>query len=337
MIVGVDVAERTRSGQHGSMQPMLATPVDPQAGLPVDGTVWAFEVKWDGMRVLADLRDGAVRLLSRTGRDVTMAFPELQSLAGVHPDVLLDGEVIVISDGTPSFAELAERFHVRDAGRAAALAKHSPVTLVAFDALRLYGVDLTPRAWQERRESLERLGPSGDAWQLSPAYDDCAALLNATTEQGLEGVVAKRRASRYQPGVRSVDWLKFAHRSTQSCLVVGWRPENGTLHRLGALLLGVRDGAGEPVRFAGRVGSGIGGAAQADLHSVLAELVLDEPAVTGAVPKSDAANAVWVRPQVVVEVRHTGWTGTGRLRQPVFRGIRSDVDPESVTAEPGRA
>jgi bifunctional non-homologous end joining protein LigD len=328
VIVRPKVAERTRPRQHGPMRPMLATPMDPDAGLPADGDLWAYEVKWDGMRVLADLRDGAVRLLNRSGHDVSVAFPELQALAGVHPDVLLDGEVIVLVDGAPSFEDLAERLSIDSAGRVPDGAGHAPARLVAFDALRLYGVDLTGRAWQERRESLERLAPSGAAWQLSPAYDDGAALLRATTEQGLEGVVAKRRASRYQPGVRSPDWVAFAHRRTQHCLVVGWRPESG------ALLLGVRDGDGAALRYAGRVSGGIGAAVRAELERGLA---VEEPAVNGDVPKPDAADAVWVRPALVVEVRFAGWTRNGRLRQPEFRGLRADLDPAAATADPVRA
>jgi hypothetical protein len=155
---------------------MLATPADAQVGLPGDGRTWAYEVKWDGMRVLADVHGGRLRLTSRTGRDITVAFPELRGLAEAHPDVLLDGEVIVFAGGTPSFAALADRIHVTDPRRAASLASRAPATLIAFDVLRLYGVDLLDRSWQERREALERLTPSGTAWQLSPVYDDRDAL-----------------------------------------------------------------------------------------------------------------------------------------------------------------
>src|SRR3954466_11889875 len=151
---------------------MLAVPAERAGGLPDDAERWAYEVKWDGMRVLADVRDGRVRLTSRRENDVTVAFPELAGLAGVHSDVLLDGEVVVLRGGVPSFPALAERFHVRDAGRAAALARVSSATLIAFDVLRLYGVDLTARAWQERREALERLPPDGRPGRESPPHRD---------------------------------------------------------------------------------------------------------------------------------------------------------------------
>src|SRR3954467_11485906 len=147
---------------------MLAVPAERVGGLPLDGSAWAYEVKWDGMRVLADVQDGRVRLWSRRGNDTSVAFPELAGLASAHADVLLDGEVVVLRNGVPSFAALAERFHVRDARRAAALASAAPATLIAFDVLRLYGVDLTSRPWQERRDALERLAARGTAGQRSP-------------------------------------------------------------------------------------------------------------------------------------------------------------------------
>ena len=331
----------------GTMRPMLATPADPERGLPADGERWAYEVKWDGMRVLADIAEGEITLRSRTGRDVLVAFPEFEPLATAHPDVLLDGEIVVLSNGIPSFAALADRMHVRDARRAAALAARAPATFIAFDALRMYGVDLTTRTWQERREALERLGPSGDAWQLSPVYADRDSLVAATVEQGLEGVVAKRRASRYHPGVRSPDWVKLAHKHVQTCVVGGWRPEvsaaGGPSDRIGALLLGVwergsleavDDDAPRRLRFAGRVGSGLMAAGpQVDLVRLLRPLVRDTSPFDTPVPREDAVTARWVEPRVVVEVRHLGRTEGGRLRQPVFRGIRDDVEPADVRDE----
>jgi bifunctional non-homologous end joining protein LigD len=320
------------------MRPMLATPADPEKGLPADGTRWAYEVKWDGMRVLADIHDGKVSLHSRTERDITVSFPELGALGNAHPDVLLDGEIVVLANGIPSFEALAERFHVREARKAAALAAAAPASLIAFDALRLYGVDLMGRPWQERREALERLGPAGRQWQLSPVHQDLEALLSATLEHGLEGVVAKRRTSLYRPGVRSSDWLKLAHRRVQSAVVGGWRPETTSAARIGALMLGVwaerLDGSGRYLRFAGRVGSGLVGAGpQADLHRLLGPLALERPPFDDVIPREDALGTHWVEPKVVVEVRHLGRTENGRLRQPVFRGIRPDVESDEVRDE----
>jgi bifunctional non-homologous end joining protein LigD len=309
---------------------MLATAADPLRGLPADGGTWAYEVKWDGIRVLADLHDGALHLASRRGNDVTAAYPELAAIAGAHPDALLDAEVVVLRGGVPSFEAIAARMHVRDRRRAQALAAASPATLIVFDVLRLYGVDLTGRPWSERREVLERLKASGHAWQLSPVYDDRDALVAATLEQNLEGVVAKRRASRYVPGARSSDWVKLAHRRTQTCLVGGWRPETSDDRRIGALLLGlpVADGG---LRFAGRVGSGLAAAAaQEQLAPLLgARRRPTSPFVT-AVPREDSAGTTWVEPTLLVEVRHLGHTDGGRLRQPVFLGVRPDLEPADL-------
>ena len=186
-----------RAAPHsGRVLPMLATPAA-AADVPTDADAWAYEVRWDGVRVLADVHEGGLVLRSGTGRDLGAAFPELAALAGAHPDVLLDAEVVALADGVPSAAALAARC--------------TPVTLVAVDVLRLYGVELLDRPWQQRRESLDRLLPSGRAWQVSPLYPDAAALLAGTLEQGLPGVVAKRRASTYQPGRRSPDWVEHAH------------------------------------------------------------------------------------------------------------------------------
>jgi bifunctional non-homologous end joining protein LigD len=320
------------------MRPMLATAADADRGLPDDGSTWSYEVKWDGMRVLADIHDGRVTLHSRTERDITVAFPELAFLGTAHPDVLLDGEIVVLADGVPSFRALADRMNVREARRAAALAASAPASLIAFDALRMYGVDLTPRSWQERREALERLSPAGRLWQLSPVHDDLGPLLAATLEHGLEGVVAKRRTSPYRPGYRSSDWIKLAHKRSVSVLVGGWRPETSDAGRIGALLMGAwsqsLDGGEPELSFAGRMGSGLAAAtAQADLHRILGPLATSTSPFASPIPRIDAKGASWVRPELVIEVRHLGRNESGRLRQPVFRGIRTDLDPTDVVLD----
>ena len=330
----VRLPQAVRDGQHGAVKPMLAAPA-PDGRLPV-GDGWAFEVKWDGMRVLADLRGGRVRLTSRLGNDVTAAWPELEPLGALADDALLDGEVVVLRRGVPSFWALAERMHVRDARRAAAFAASSPATYVAFDVLRLAGEDLTRTPWTARRAALEGLGPASGRWQVSPVYDDGRALLAATLEQGLEGVVAKRRASRYAPGARNGDWLKLPHRRVQTCVVGGWRPETDDPRRLGALLLGVWDDAADGarvLRFVGRVGSGLATANQDDVRAVLAPHARDTSPFGAPLPREDTVGTRWLEPRVVVDVRHTGHSENGRIRQPVFKGIRDDVDPDAVTGD----
>ncbi|WP_283253059.1 DNA ligase [Actinotalea sp. K2] len=314
---------------------MLATPAPSVEQIP-RGPGWAYEVKWDGVRVLADTTQGDLRLVSRSGREVTVAYPELGGLTEVQGAVL-DGEVVAMSGGRPSFEALAERMHVREAGQAATLARRAPVTFVVFDVLTLYGVDLTRRGFTDRRATLERLTlpPRCD---LSPVYPDVDDLWAVTREHGLEGVVAKRRTSTYQPGRRSPDWVKVAHRSVRTAVVVGWRAEgvgHGTRPpgegvtpgRLGSLLLAApdRDGAW---RYLGRAGSGLAGRRGQDVALALVGLERPQPALDG-IPEVDRRGTTWCEPAVTVDVSYLHRTRIGRLRHPVVRGLRQDteVDP----------
>jgi bifunctional non-homologous end joining protein LigD len=311
------------------MRPMLAS----QGTTIPRGGQWAHEIKWDGMRVLADVADGKVMLLSRNENDVTATFPELSTLVGPGrpDDMLLDGEVVALDAGIPSFGALAERMHVSDARRARRLAAARPVTFMVFDLLRLYGVDLTSRPLAERRAALERIGLDGPSCQVPPTYDDGDALQAATLEQGLEGVVSKRLSSRYRPGRRSPDWLKFAHRGSMSVVVGGWRPETDSAHRLGAVLVGAatRDG----LAYLGRVGSGLAGKEQERVLAALRGLSIGASPFADEVPDMDARGTTWVRPEVVMEVQSLGLSSGGRLRQPAYRGLRPDLSPDDLFEE----
>ena len=307
------------------MQPMLATRAATPADLPRGGE-WVYEVKWDGVRLLADTTAGRLRLLSRNGRDATVAYPELAGLASLSGAVL-DGEVVAMSGGIPSFESLAERMHVRDAARAKVLAARSPVTLLVFDVLSLYGVDLTRRPLDERRATLERLSLPEHV-QLSPVYPDGDALWEVTREHGLEGVLAKRRSSVYQPGRRSADWVKAAHRTTRTALVGGWRVETTARDRIGSLLLGAPDVDGR-LRFLGRAGSGLGGPLATRLAPLLAPLEQPASPFDEPVPAVDARGAHWCEPTLLVDITYLTRMRSGRMRQPVVRGVRDDtvVDP----------
>ena len=209
------------------MRPMLATPgpAAPAGPEVPTGTGWAHEIKWDGIRLIARVRDGALRLTTRSERDVTVAFPELASLADLGHDLTLDGEAVTFVDGAPSFSQLVERVHTTSATKARLLASSRPTTYLAFDLVTLDTLDLTPLPWSARRSALEEILKDRARWKVPPTYADGQDLLHATAERGLEGVVSKRVTSTYQPGVRSPDWLKFPHRATQSVVVGGWRPE----------------------------------------------------------------------------------------------------------------
>ncbi len=308
------------------MRPMLASP----AGRIPTSAGWAHEVKWDGMRVLTDVRAGSLRLSSRSERDVTVAFPELAGLADTFEDMLLDGELVALKNGVPSFGALAERFHVTSARKVAMLAARNPVTLMVFDLLRLYGVDLTSRPFSDRRATLERLELTGPHWQVPPTFTDGPLLHTATRDQGLEGIVSKRLASRYVPGARSEDWLKSPHRPSVSVVIGGWRPETDST-RLGAVLVGVPVEGG--LRYLGRVGSGIAGKSGTLLAEGLAPLTAARSPFVTDVPREDVAGATWVRPVLVCEVQALGLTSQQRLRQPAYRGLRPDLAPEDLAPE----
>lgn len=309
------------------MRPMLATPT---ARVPV-GEAWCHEAKWDGMRVLVDVRDGAVKVFSRSERDVTVAFPELtRPGAGLtaYDDLLLDGEIVVMKQGLPSFRALAERFNVTNAAVADQLASSSPITLMAFDVLRVMGTPVLTRTLRERRQLLEGAG-LGSAWvQVPPTFDDGDMLAEATAAQGLEGVVSKRWSSQYNPGRRTEDWRKVVHRQTGSYVVGGWRYETDSRTRLGALLIGTPTSAG--LMYLGKIGSGLAGKTGAALMPTLAEMHSATSPFADDVPREDRVGVTWTEPTMVVDIEHLGISDHARLRQPSWRGIRHDLTVDDL-------
>lgn len=303
------------------MRPMLATKGD----VVPTGDEWSHEVKWDGVRMLADVSNGAAvaRLSTRNGNDATIAWPDVNPAPMRGRDLLVDGEIIGINDaGVPDFAVIQERMHVRSATTAARLAKSVPATFMVFDVMRLDGRDLTSLPLAERREILEGLDLGG--WQVPPTYDDGVMLHDATLAQGLEGIVSKRLTSTYQPGVRSKAWLKFAHRHRFSFVVGGWRPQEGTRDRLASLLVGQPTAGG--LVYRGRVGSGISGAASRLLAEQLSGHGLAASPFADEVPAVDARGTFWVEPFLVVDVDSLNKMPITRLRQPSYRGVRTDLD-----------
>lgn len=295
------------------------------------GDGWTHEVKWDGIRILADTRDGTTRFFSRNGNDVTGGWPELTSSPLGMRDLLVDGEVIALNDqGLPDFRVLQDRMHVRKATTVARLAAQVPATYMVFDLLRLDGRDLTAEPLEVRREQLvEVLGDEVDSgrWQVPAAYDDGAMLFEATLAQGLEGIVSKRLGSRYVLDQRSPHWLKFAHRHRLTYVVGGWRPQEGTADRLAAVLVGEVTSQG--LLYRGRVGSGIGAKQSTLLTGLLAPLERADSPFDDEVPRVDSAGTHWVEPVVVVDVDTHG-RGYQRLRQPSYQGVRSDLGAEDL-------
>jgi bifunctional non-homologous end joining protein LigD len=308
---------------------MLAT----SGPLPRDDPRWSYEVKWDGVRVLAAVEGGRLRLTSRNGNDVTASYPELSGLgSALGSSAVLDGEVVAFSGGVPDFGLLQSRMHVSRPG--AALLRETPVTLLLFDVLHLGERALLAAGYDERREVLEGLGLDGGGhWSVPPAFPGTGqAVHDATKAQGMEGVVAKRRDSRYEPGRRSDCWVKVKHLKRQSVVVAGWKPgEGGRAGRIGSLLLGVQTGEG--LAFAGHVGTGFDAAALRLLGDLLGPLRRDASPFATDVPREHSRTAVWVEPALVCDVEFTGWTREGRLRHPSYKGLRDDVAPADVVRE----
>ncbi len=300
------------------------------------GDGWVYEIKWDGMRVLAEVTPDGVRAWSANGRDAATAFPELAALGpALAPlDALLDGEMVALdATGRPSFERLQGRMHVSSAAEAARRAAETPVAYVVFDLLRLGGHDLTGRPWRERRRLLDQLGddlPPGV--DVAPVYDDGADLLAVADQRGLEGVVAKRIDATYAPGGRSRDWVKVKVRRHDELVVGGWSGGAGNREgRLGSLLVGFHQTPGDGVlRYAGRVGSGFSSAELDRLGARLAPLSDGDCPFDPSPPPLHRRGAHWVRPEVVVEIAYGEWTSEGRLRHPVYLGERTDVDAAAV-------
>jgi bifunctional non-homologous end joining protein LigD len=294
------------------------------------GDGWAHEVKWDGIRILADVRDGrdgVARFHSRNGNDVSAAWPDVTTSPLGDRDLLVDGELIALNEnGIPDFRVLQERMHVRNAQSVRRLAQTLPVTYMVFDLLRLDGRDLTGEPLERRRALLTEV-LDGSAWQVPASYDDGPMLFDATLAQGLEGIVSKRLTSRYELDRRSRHWLKFAHRHRLSYVVGGWRPQEGSTDRLAALLVGEPTPQG--LMYRGRVGSGIGAKQSRQLTDVVAGLARGASPFADEVPRVDVEGTFWLEPTVVVDVDTHG-RGYQRLRQPSYRGVRTDITPEDL-------
>lgn len=291
------------------------------------GAAWRYEPKWDGHRALVRTGPGRLRAASSSGASRTDAWPWLpEALEGrCAPDLVLDGEVIAIgADGRHEFALV---------GRPDAV--HA---LAVFDVLEAAGTVLIGRPWIERRRVLEDSVQSGPALMVSTVTDDGPALFDATARLGFEGVVAKRVDSAYRPGHRTTSWIKSKHRHEQEFVVGGFLAGSGRRAGLGSLLLGVHEpGSRTGLAFVGAAGSGlsdrdVSAGAVASLASTLGDLITDQCPFEPP-PDVDLRRATWVQPVVVAQVAFAGWTPRGRLRHPVVRGVRDDVDARHVVRE----
>ncbi len=245
---------------------------------------------------------------------------------------MLDG------DGRPSFSRLQHRMHVTSGTAVKRAAAAHPASLVLFDLLHCDGSSLLGRPYEHRRAALESSVPAGPRWAVTPAFPDDtgAEALRIAGELGMEGIVAKRRASPYRPGARSRDWVKVKRQRTQEVVVGGWTAGQGSRQaHFGSLLLGLpAGGSTRTLRYAGRVGTGFSQAAMASLLGELAPLVRRTSPFTEDLRREVGTAVTWVRPVLVGEVSFTEWTPDGRLRHPVWRGVRTDKAAEDVSVEP---
>jgi bifunctional non-homologous end joining protein LigD len=323
-------ADPDREPMPQRLVPMLAR----AATVPEDDERWAHEIKWDGVRAIAYSRPGELHLESRNLNDITDRYPELGRLVRAlsSHSAILDGEIVAFdADGRPSFAALQQRMQLGSQAQVKRQAKGTPVTYMIFDLLWLDGHSLMGLPYAERRERLAALGLNGERWQTPEhVVGHGAALLKASAEQRLEGIVAKRLDSAYQPGVRSRDWVKVKSVARQELVVGGWMPGKGKrTKRIGALLLGVYEDGG--LRYVGRVGSGFSESELDRLERLLEPLrASTSPFTAGEKPPR---GVVFVEPRLVAEIEFTEWTNGGSVRHPVYKGLRDDKPPEQVVRE----
>lgn len=331
---GQDAPAGAAAPDPAELAPMLAS-----SGTRADlaDKDWQFELKWDGVRALVLGDEKRIRLISRNGNDMSASYPELTDRSCWPPqDFAADGEIIALGPaGRPDFGLLQGRMKLTKAADVARAQATTPVRLMLFDLLTDAGVDLRQRPLRARRERLEAFARSGlDAGcpvDLSQVIDaDVGHILESAEELGLEGVMAKRTGGRYV-GQRSRSWLKLKFERTQEVVVGGWRPgKGGRSGSVGSLLLGIPDGS--KLRYVGRVGSGFSTRELEELRQQL-DALPRKTSPFADVPAADAADARWVSARLVGEVTFGEWTGSGRLRHPVWRGWRLDKAAADVVVE----
>jgi bifunctional non-homologous end joining protein LigD len=309
------------------IRPMLAT----LGPLPT-GDGWAYELKWDGVRAVAYLERGRLRLLSRNDRDVSASYPELAVLAERSPRrrLVLDGEIVALDPrGVPSFSLLQQRMHVR--APTPALVARVPARLYLFDVV-FDGTSTIDRPYTSRRGLLDALRLGDGVVEVPPYWtgQDGRDLPVTAAGLGLEGVIAKRLTSAYEPGRRSRAWIKAPINVTQEVVIAGWRPGEGRrAGMIGSLLLGAYDEVGR-LAYIGQVGTGFTAGMLRDLRERLRPLARRGSPFAEPVPRDHARGATWVEPRLVGEVTYRTLTPDGRLRHPSWRGLRPDKEPGQV-------
>jgi len=315
------------------VRPMLALAGE----LPKKDAGWAYEFKWDGVRALVYVDAGRVRAFTRNDKSLMSTFPELRDI-GLHlgsRSAILDGEIVALDkENRPSFSTLTKRLHVISKTEIEKLKRSIPASFFAFDVLYLEGHSLMSRPYDERRAALESLKLNGESFATPPSITNTAGskVLDISRERGLEGVVIKRRASPYLPGSRAGDWIKVKNFFTQEVVIGGWTEGKGERDgSLGALLLGIPNDGG--LDYVGKVGTGFSAATRKELLGELKPLARKSTPFSAPLSRAETTLAHFVRPSLVGEVRFAEWTPDGNLRQPSWRGLRTDKGPKEVVRE----
>ncbi|WP_027363827.1 non-homologous end-joining DNA ligase [Desulfotruncus alcoholivorax] len=302
------------------LKPMLAVKAK-----PFNHPDFFFEVKWDGYRCLAYLEKGVTRLLSRNQKDLTSAFPDLSDMHSIlgNLPLVLDGEIVVLAGGRPSFEKLQSRAGLKDKFQINQAMQRLPAVFMVFDILYYQGQSMVNLPLYRRREVLEAVVKSHGKIAVSETIrGDGVDLYHACVEQGLEGVMAKKINSRYLPGNRSPLWKKIRHTLEADLVICGYRAGNGS-RILGSLVLGAWNG--KNFIYQGMVGTGLNRAQESNLLEKLQLLKTETPLFTGTCIHTQSL--FWVRPELVCKVEYLALTREGYLRHPVYRGLRPDIDP----------
>jgi bifunctional non-homologous end joining protein LigD len=307
-------------GRLPLITPMLATAA---RQLPADEDAWSTEIKWDGIRALAFVSAGEVVLRGRDGNDVSATFPEIAAELGAaagRRSLILDGEVVAFDRGRPSFSRLQKRMHVARPARV--LITAVPVSYVAFDLLHQAGRSLLRNPYAQRRALLEALDLETGIVSVPPAFPgEARAVIDASRQLGLEGVMLKRLRSYYYPGRRTGSWLKLKHLLAADVVIGGWLPGTGSrLSLAGSVIVGRPGSAG--LEYLGQVGSGFTIGELTELTSRLRQLEQPGSPFAEPLPQAVTRRAHWVRPVLNAEVTYGELTPAGRLRHPVWRGLR---------------
>jgi bifunctional non-homologous end joining protein LigD len=316
-----------------AIAPMLAR----DGRLPRDDDAHGYEIKWDGVRAIARVDAGHLTLAGRNGSDFSGRYPEIRALADDQGSrrMVLDGEVVAFDpDGRPSFERLQSRMNLGSDSAVRRRLRDIPVTYVVFDVLWLQGHSTLALPYRDRRKLLLNLDLNGPTWR-TPVHreGDGAALLEASEAQHLEGIVAKRLDSPYEPGRRSSAWIKIKNHCVQEFVVGGFTPGGGGRSTaLGALAVGVYERAGESggLLYAGKVGTGFTEATMGMLMRELEPLRSSDNPFSGRRPPKET---IFVEPRLVARVEFREWTKAGTLRAPSFKGLVPDADPSSVIRE----